>query len=127
MCSPACSARNWTAGEVVWYGRGVVKDTMEDVAELKGVLEGLEKAHEHGIANIDLYLKSDILGQVCLRRIGVACGSLCSVRACVYHMQVIAERHQGPVIRQQRLHVYMLRLYCRAADHACPSMLYQIS
>ena len=51
-------------GEVVWLGQGAVKDTTQEVAELRGVLEGLEKAQEHGVLELVLCLRSQLLRQV---------------------------------------------------------------
>ena len=50
--------------EVIWFGQGMVKEPMEDVAELKAVLGGLQKAHDNGLLDLVLCSKPELLQQV---------------------------------------------------------------
>ncbi len=53
--------------EVIWFGQGMVKEPMEDVAELRAVLGGLQKAHENGVLDLVLCLRPELLQQVPIR------------------------------------------------------------
>lgn len=50
--------------EVIWFGQGMVKEPMEDVAELRAVLGGLQKAQENGVLDLVLCLRPELLQQV---------------------------------------------------------------
>jgi len=52
------------AGELVWFGHGLVRDMVEEAAELQGILEGLRKAKDHNIEQLVLCAKVSLLEQV---------------------------------------------------------------
>ncbi|KAL0032118.1 hypothetical protein WJX77_005784 [Trebouxia sp. C0004] len=52
-----------SADEIIWFGQGMVKEPMEDVAELRAVLGGLQKAHDHGVLDLVLCLRPELLQQ----------------------------------------------------------------
>lgn len=53
-------------GDVVWFGHGTVKSPLRQAAELKGLLDGLQKAHENGIADLLMCTRLELLTQVLL-------------------------------------------------------------
>jgi len=53
--------------EVIWFGQGMVKEPMGDVAELRAVLGGLQKAHENGVLDLVLCMRPELLQQVPIR------------------------------------------------------------
>ena len=52
------------AGELMWFGHGLVMDMVEEAAELQGILEGLRKAKDHNIAQLILCATVSLLKQV---------------------------------------------------------------
>lgn len=52
------------AGDVVWFGHGTVKSPLRQAAELKGLLDGLHKAHENGVEELLMCTRLELLEQV---------------------------------------------------------------
>lgn len=48
----------------MWFGHGLVRDMVEEAAELQGILEGLRKAKDHNIAQLIMCAKVSLLKQV---------------------------------------------------------------
>lgn len=51
-------------GDVVWFGHGTVKSPLREVAELKGLLYGLQKARENAIDDLLMSTRLELLTQV---------------------------------------------------------------
>lgn len=51
-------------GDVVWFGHGTVKTPLRQAAELKGLMDGLLRAHENGIEDLLMCARSELLDQV---------------------------------------------------------------
>lgn len=48
----------------MWFGHGTVKSPLRQVAELKGLLNGLQKAHEIAIDDLVMCTRLELLTQV---------------------------------------------------------------
>ena len=67
-------------GDVVWFSHGTVKSPLRQAAELKGLLHGLQKAHENGIEDLLMCTRFELLTQVWSVNTAIACG--CNVSDC---------------------------------------------
>ncbi|KAL0050976.1 hypothetical protein WJX82_011428 [Trebouxia sp. C0006] len=82
---------------------GMVKEPMEDVAELRAVLGGLQKAHENGVLDLVLCLRPELLQQVMNRQMAQSSrlgGHLADV-----HEAMLPFTVKGKVIAAADLHM----------------------
>lgn len=71
MAGPQPSCHHAHVGDVIWFGHGTVKSLLRLAAELKGLLNGLQKARENAIDDLLMCTRPELLTQVLVCNAGI--------------------------------------------------------